>query len=64
MKACQCDRCGAFYSNLNIIGKEIFITDSYTSPIKTRKFKDLCDDCQKELETWWKLKKTEESEEK
>lgn len=62
MRAYQCDRCGKFFANSNKDTKEpwIFITGSKTS---TMYIKDLCDDCQKEFEAWWMIKKEEETEE-
>lgn len=60
MRAYQCDRCGALYSHSNKLENEIFITGSCTV---TGQVKDLCDECQKELEIWWNVGKTEESEE-
>lgn len=61
MRAYQCDRCGALYSHSNKLESEIFITGSCTI---TGQVKDLCDECQKELEVWWNAgRKAEESEE-
>ena len=54
MRAYQCDRCGALYSYSNKLENEIFITSSCTI---TGQVKDLCDECQKELEAWWTEKK-------
>ena len=61
MRAYQCDRCGTLYGHSNKLENEIFITDSCTI---TGQVKDLCDECQKELEAWWNAGKAEESEDK
>lgn len=60
MRAYQCDRCGVLYSHSNKLENEIFIT---VTPASTLGVRDLCDECQKELEDWWNAGKTEESEE-
>lgn len=56
MKAYKCDRCGKFYSRLPKYANEpwIFVTSSCTSTSSTY-IKDLCDNCQKELEAWWMM---------
>lgn len=61
MRAYQCDRCSALYSDSNKLKNEIFITVTPTSTLGVR---DLCDRCQKELEAWWNAGKAEESEDK
>ena len=62
MRAYQCDRCGRFYSFLSKNTGKISITDTRTTTLLA---KDLCDECQKELEAWWgKKKKGKKNEQK
>lgn len=62
MKAYQCDRCGKFFAHSCRSVDKIFVTDIYTSAA-WNKIKDLCADCQRELEAWWMMKEwTEEAE--
>lgn len=61
MRAYQCDRCGELYSyfSKSIKREEIYITSSNTL---SGCIKDLCGQCQEELEAWWKMKKKKKKE--
>lgn len=61
MRAYQCDRCGNFFAHLCASAVDLFITDTRASAAWNR-IKDLCDDCQRELEAWWKIPKKEKEE--
>ena len=60
MRAYQCDRCGRFYSFLSKNTGKISITDTRTTTLLA---KDLCDECQKELEAWWGKKNEQKASE-
>lgn len=59
MIAYQCDRCGKFFGRLRVNANELFVTDTRAS-IACNRIKDLCDDCQNELEEWWMKGKDKE----
>lgn len=62
MRAYRCDRCGKFFAHSCRDADKIFVTDSYTS-VACNRIKDLCADCQREFEAWWRTgKRTEEAE--
>lgn len=54
-RAYECDRCGKLYHIRSGKHPEVYITEN---PQLGSAAKDLCPDCQKQLEYWWKRRAT------